>query len=104
MCEWLFFDKILFDLPPEMAQNQGEKEKSVSSSRDFDWKISQDLNKKLGPGFISYRQGHGMKELAYLEGWAAISIANRIFGYNIGVQRSKSLKLIIWMKLMVSFI
>lgn len=45
-------------------------------------KIANQLNKKLGPEYISYRQGFGNMQVAYLEGWAAISIANRIFGYN----------------------
>lgn len=45
-------------------------------------KIATELNKRLGPEYISYRIGFGNIQIAYLEGWAAINIANRIFGYN----------------------
>ncbi|KRH93598.1 DNA repair and recombination protein RAD52/RAD22 [Pseudoloma neurophilia] len=61
------------------------------SSKDNAKKTAALLNKKLGPEFISYRQGFGMQEVAYLEGWAAISIANRIFGYNGWSSTVKSL-------------
>ncbi|PVV02632.1 hypothetical protein BB560_002913 [Smittium megazygosporum] len=40
------------------------------------------LSKKLPPEFIRYRRGAGNSRLAYLEGWRAINLANRIFGYN----------------------
>lgn len=39
------------------------------------------LNRKLGPEFISKRQGPGCN-VQYLEGWKAINLANEIFGPN----------------------
>ncbi|ADM12218.1 Rad52-like DNA repair and recombination protein [Encephalitozoon intestinalis ATCC 50506] len=45
-------------------------------------KISKLLRQKLGPEFISYRPGFNMSKIAYVEGWMAISLANRIFGFN----------------------
>lgn len=45
-------------------------------------KISKLLGQKLGPEFISYRPGHNMSKIAYIEGWTVISLANRIFGFN----------------------
>lgn len=40
------------------------------------------LSKRLGPEFISKRQGPGYSSVQYLEGWKAINIANEIFGPN----------------------
>ncbi|KAG0418976.1 DNA repair and recombination protein RAD52 [Dictyocoela roeselum] len=40
------------------------------------------LNKKLGPEFISYRPGWNGVKVAYLEGWMAIGLANKIFGFD----------------------
>ncbi|ELQ74625.1 DNA repair and recombination protein RAD52/RAD22 [Trachipleistophora hominis] len=51
------------------------------SQRSFSH-ISKELNKKLGPEYISYRQAFNNTHIAYIEGWTAINIANRIFGYN----------------------
>jgi DNA repair and recombination protein RAD52 len=45
-------------------------------------RIARNLEKKLGPEFISYRTGSNMTRLAYLEGWTAINLANQIFGFN----------------------
>ena len=40
------------------------------------------LNKKLGPEYLSTRQGGGGTKLTYIEGWRVINLANEIFGYN----------------------
>lgn len=40
------------------------------------------LSKKLGPEFLSTRQGGGGTKLTYIEGWRVINLANEIFGYN----------------------
>lgn len=40
------------------------------------------LSKKLGPEYLSTRQGPGGSKLTYLEGWRAISLANEVFGFN----------------------
>lgn len=40
------------------------------------------LAKKLGPEYLSTRQGGGGTKLTYIEGWRVINLANEIFGYN----------------------
>jgi DNA repair and recombination protein RAD52 len=41
------------------------------------------LNQKLGPEYISQRQGpKGGPKLTYAEGWKVINLANEIFGFN----------------------
>lgn len=45
-------------------------------------RIQRMLSKRLGPEYISYRQGFNGMKLAYIEGWVAFSIANKIFGYD----------------------
>lgn len=40
------------------------------------------LAKRLGPEYLSTRQGPGGGKLTYLEGWRAISLANEVFGFN----------------------
>lgn len=62
---------------PSMLNQKQEKISNQSSKN-----IGIKLSKKLGPEYISYRTGFGNMQIAYLEGWAAISIANRIFGYD----------------------
>lgn len=44
--------------------------------------IQKNLNKKLGPELITNRQGFSSAKLFYVEGWLAISLANKIFGFN----------------------
>lgn len=45
-------------------------------------KIAKELNKKLGPEYISYRTGFNMTKIGFVEGWTAINLANQIFGFN----------------------
>lgn len=40
------------------------------------------LSKKLGPEYLSTRQGGGGTKLTYIEGWRVINLANEIFGFN----------------------
>lgn len=40
------------------------------------------LSMRLGPEYLSTRQGPGGSKLTYLEGWRAISLANEVFGHN----------------------
>jgi DNA repair and recombination protein RAD52 len=44
--------------------------------------IGRDLERFLGPEYISYRKGDGNSKYAYVEGHEAISIANTIFGWD----------------------
>ncbi|KAI9197506.1 uncharacterized protein BJ171DRAFT_221778 [Polychytrium aggregatum] len=44
--------------------------------------INANLQRYLGPEYVSQRSGPGSMKLNYLEGWKAISIANEIFGFN----------------------
>jgi len=43
--------------------------------------VQKALQQRLGPNFISKRPAGG-GQVAYLEGWKAISLANEIFGFN----------------------
>ncbi|KAI5133966.1 DNA repair and recombination protein RAD52 [Nematocida ausubeli] len=43
--------------------------------------IKQELERQLGPEYISFRNC-GYTEEPYIEGWTAVQMANRIFGYN----------------------
>lgn len=45
-------------------------------------KISEQLDKSLGPEYLSVRPGFGNAQLTYVEGWLIISIANSIFGFD----------------------
>jgi DNA repair and recombination protein RAD52 len=44
--------------------------------------IGRQLERFLGPEYVSYRKGEGNKQLAYLEGHEVIGIANTIFGWD----------------------
>jgi DNA repair and recombination protein RAD52 len=71
------------------------KRKHVDVSKETSWDssttaseeeriadIGEELGRYLGPEYISYRKGDGNSQYAYLEGHEAISIANRIFGFD----------------------
>jgi len=45
-------------------------------------KISDQLNRSLGPEYLSMRPGFGATQLTYVEGWLIISLANKIFGFD----------------------
>ena len=47
----------------------------------FSAKQTQALRRNLDRGHVSTREAHG-RELSYIEGWYAISEANRIFGFD----------------------
>ncbi|KAM0674888.1 DNA repair protein rad52 [Gurleya vavrai] len=55
--------------------------------------IQLDLEKRLGPELISYRQGYASSKLSYIEGWMAISLANKIFGFNGWSSKIKKINL-----------
>lgn len=40
------------------------------------------LSKRLGPEYLSHRQGGGGNKLTYIEGWRIINLANEVFGFN----------------------
>ncbi|TBU07598.1 DNA repair and recombination protein Rad52, partial [Hamiltosporidium magnivora] len=61
-------------------KKEKNNDSSISLSRRN--KISKELEKRLGPEFISYRPGFGGSKVAYIEGWTAIALANKIFGYD----------------------
>lgn len=52
------------------------------SSDDRRVAVGQQLDRFLGPEYISYRKGEGNQQFAYVEGHEAISIANTIFGWD----------------------
>lgn len=45
-------------------------------------KIAEQLDKSLGPEYLSVRPGFGTTQLTYVEGWLVINIANSIFGFD----------------------
>lgn len=54
----------------------------VSYTHEELLRITEALDKQLGPEFISKRKGPGYNSIQYLEGWKAINLANNIFGPN----------------------
>lgn len=56
-------------------------------------RTAEELNKVIGPEFINYKNTGYSKE-PYVEGWAAIHIANRIFGYNGWSSEIKQLEIV----------
>lgn len=54
----------------------------VQYTQDELIRITEALDKQLGPEFISKRKGPGYNSIQYLEGWKAINLANNIFGPN----------------------
>ncbi|KAM0672646.1 Rad52 recombination DNA repair protein [Ordospora colligata] len=65
-----------------MIEDMHEGKQLRGFSKEEAARISKLLKKKLGPEFISYRPGFNSAKVAYIEGWTAISLANRIFGFN----------------------
>lgn len=53
----------------------------------------EELDKYLGPEYISFRST-GYAEEAYIEGWVAVQMANRIFGYNGWSSEIKSFSIV----------
>lgn len=45
-------------------------------------RIQSQLNKVLGPEYVSFRPGGGGQNVSYIEGWKALNLANEIFGFN----------------------
>lgn len=45
-------------------------------------RIQNQLNKVLGPEYVSFRPGGGGQNVSYIEGWKALNLANEIFGFN----------------------
>lgn len=65
----------------ENAWTKPGKERSDAMRRRVGT-IAEQLDKFLGPEYISYRRGEGGQQFAYVEGHEMISIANTIFGWN----------------------
>lgn len=50
---------------------------------DEEWqRMSNQLQKQLGPEYLAQRPGPSGRPLTYIEGKTAINIANDIFGFN----------------------
>lgn len=45
-------------------------------------RILLQLDKVLGPEYVSFRPGGGGQKVSYIEGWRALNLANEIFGFN----------------------
>lgn len=67
---FLFINNYNFlAMPIEFSQKKREK-------------IAEQLDKSLGPEYLSVRTGFGSTKLTYVEGWLIISLANKIFGFD----------------------
>lgn len=44
--------------------------------------IKYNLEKSLGPEYVSFRAAAGGSQVVYIEGWKALNLANQIFGFN----------------------
>ncbi len=56
-------------------------------------RIAKQLNKQLGPEFLSQRPGPSGRTLTYIEGKTAIQLANEIFGFNGWSTEIKEIKI-----------
>jgi DNA repair and recombination protein RAD52 len=66
-----------------LAQSDGRSSSSVTSDTEWIEYVGKQLERFLGPEYISYRKGEGNhKPFAYVEGQEMISIANGIFGWD----------------------
>ncbi|RLV85619.1 DNA repair and recombination protein RAD52 [Meyerozyma sp. JA9] len=45
-------------------------------------RISEKLDRILGPEYVSFRPGGNGQKVSYIEGWKALNLANEIFGFN----------------------
>lgn len=59
-----------------------DRKKMCRKNRKAKASVERLLSKNLGPEYLSYRPGWNGEKIAYIEGWTAISLANKIFGYN----------------------
>ncbi|KAM9890318.1 hypothetical protein OXX79_011513 [Metschnikowia pulcherrima] len=55
---------------------------TVPYSADEAQRIQTQLNRVLGPEYVSCRPGGGGQNVSYIEGWKALNLANEIFGFN----------------------
>ena len=53
-----------------------------TEARDKIMRLGALLAKKLGPEYLSSRQGAGGAKMTYIEGWRCIALANEVFGFN----------------------
>lgn len=56
--------------------------KFVPYTLDEEQHIQKQLNRVLGPEYVSFRPGGGGQNVSYIEGWKALNLANEIFGFN----------------------
>lgn len=73
------------DLAPSLAAGTGATDAFTGLPAETSERIQRMqhmLQKKLGPEYLSTRQGGGGTKLTYIEGWRVINLANEIFGFN----------------------
>ena len=73
------------DQSPALAAGTGATDAFTglpSETADRIQRMQHLLQKKLGPEYLSTRQGGGGTKLTYIEGWRVINLANEIFGFN----------------------
>lgn len=54
----------------------------VPYAEEEEKRIQLNLNRVLGPEYVSFRPGGGGTTVSYIEGWKALNLANEIFGFN----------------------
>lgn len=61
---------------------QSKQFQPVQYTSDEQARIQTQLDRVLGPEWVSFRPGGGGANVSYIEGWRAINLANEIFGFN----------------------
>ena len=59
---------------PSWTQDKRNQDEAVA--------VGQELNRFLGPEYVSYRPGEGSRKFAYLEGHEMINLMNTLFGWD----------------------
>lgn len=60
----------------------GNSFKHVQYSEQERHDIQRQLDKVLGPEYVSFRPGGAGLKVSYIEGWKVLNLANEIFGFN----------------------
>lgn len=60
----------------------GSSSKHVQYSEQERQNIQGQLDKVLGPEYVSFRPGGAGLKVSYIEGWKVLNLANEIFGFN----------------------
>lgn len=67
---------------PGFERNASRAASAIPYTTEEQERIQSQLNKVLGPEYVSFRPGGGGQNVSYIEGWKALNLANEIFGFN----------------------